>query len=190
LNVDSLEPAPEKKQRTREISTKRVTRTPSEDPKAKAREAAEKAAREEQQRLVREAAERRSQLAATVGRMADNLGNSLSSGTSIELRGPGGGGVPYANWLQAVKTRYVMALIEPEGITEENIVAVASVTIARDGTVTYHRINKPSGNAAFDRAVRATLERVKWAAPLPDDAKEDERTVNINFKPRLRELRG
>jgi hypothetical protein len=32
-----------------------------------------------------------------------------------------------------------------------------------------------------DRSVQVTLERVKWAAPLPGDAKENQRTVGISF---------
>lgn len=185
---DSLEPAPDKKPRRPEVNLKRVTRKSPDDAKAKARAKAE--AEAEQRRQEQAATAARNQLAATIGKVAANLGSSLSSGTSIELKGPGGGGVPYANWLQAVKSRYVNALIEPEGITDDNAIATATVTIRRDGTVVHHRIAKPSGNQAFDRAVRATLDRVEWAAPLPDDAKEDERTVEINFKPKLKEARG
>lgn len=183
---DSFEPAPEKRRRLPEVSLKPILRRPSEDAKAKAKAQAQA----EQRRQEQAAAEARNRLAATIGQVASNLGSSLSSGTSIELKGPGGGGVPYANWLQAVKSRYVQALIEPEGITDEGAIATASVTIRRDGTVIHHRISHPSGNQAFDRAVRATLDRVEWAAPLPDDAKEDERTVEINFKPRMKEARG
>ena len=97
------------------------------------------------------------------------------------MKGPGGGGVPYANFLQAVKSRYQQAWIVPDGITDDNATVAASVTIARDGTVMSARITRSSGNAAVDRSVQVTLDRVKWAAPLPDDAKEDQRTVSINF---------
>ena len=69
----------------------------------------------------------------------------------------------------------------PDGITDDNATTAASVTIARDGTVVSSRITRSSGNAGVDRSVQVTLDRVKWAAPLPDTATENQRTVNINF---------
>ena len=89
--------------------------------------------------------------------------------------------MPYANFLQAVKSVYQSAWVVPDGITEENATTAAAVTIARDGTVVSSHITRSSGNAGVDRSVQVTLDRVKWAAPLPDTAAENQRTVNINF---------
>ena len=114
-------------------------------------------------------AERRQRIAAAFGSAANSLESSLSGSTTIELKGPGGGGVPYANFLQAVKSVYQNAWIVPDGITDENATVAAAVTIARDGTVVSSRITRSSGNPAVDRSVQVTLDRVKWAAPLPDD---------------------
>ena len=170
----SLEPSKERKQRKPIIDLKPVTR-PSQDAKNEAK--AEALAREE----ARQETQRRRRIAAAFGNAVDNLEQSLSGVTTIELKGPGGGGVPYANFLQAVKSRYQQAWVVPDGITDDNATVAASVTIARDGTVKSARITRSSGNAAVDRSVQVTLDRVKWAAPLPDDAKEDQRTVSINF---------
>jgi colicin import membrane protein len=170
----SLEPSKERKPRKPIIDLKPVTR-PSQDAKNEAK--AEALAREE----ARQETQRRRRIATAFGNAVDNLEQSLSGVTTIELKGPGGGGVPYANFLQAVKSRYQQAWVVPDGITDDNATVAASVTIARDGTVKSARITRSSGNAAVDRSVQVTLDRVKWAAPLPDDAKEDQRTVSINF---------
>jgi TonB family protein len=110
----------------------------------------------------------------------------MSGGTSIELMGPGGGGVPYANFLQAVKTVYENAWIVPDGVTDDSATTEASVTIARDGTVVSSKITRSSGNAEADRSVQRTLDRVRFAAPLPDDAKENQRPVDIKFSVRAK----
>lgn len=97
------------------------------------------------------------------------------------MPGPGGGGPTYANFLQAVKTVYAKAWIVPDGVTDDEATAAASVTIARDGTVVSARIIRPSGNSLADQSVETVLRRVTFAVPLPDDAKENERTVTIKF---------
>jgi TonB family protein len=94
--------------------------------------------------------------------------------------------VPYANFLQAVQSVYERAWIVPDGVTDNDATAVVSVTIARDGTVVLARIQRSSGNHLVDRSVQAALDRVKFAAPLPDDAKDKERTVTINFNVRAK----
>ncbi len=104
----------------------------------------------------------------------------VSGSTEIRLAGPGGGGGPYANFLSAVQTVYYNAWHQPDSAPE--LVTKVSVSIARDGTVISAHIVSPSGNSVVDKSVRETIERVKYAAPLPDNATEDSRTVIINFK--------
>ena len=111
----------------------------------------------------------------------DQIGGELSSGTSIKLLGPGGGGVPYANFLQGVKKIYSDAWIVPDGIKDDTATVTASVTIARDGTVISSRILQRSGDAAVNSSVQMTLDRVRRVVPLPDDSKDNQRTVTINF---------
>jgi len=176
----SLEPSNDRKPKKPTIEFTPVVR-PARDAKAEAKAKAEAQAREEAREYARQETDRRHRLAAAFGNAANNLEEGRSGSTSIELKGPGGGGVPYANFLQAVKSRYQQAWIVPDGITDENATVAASVTIARDGTVVSSRITRSSGSAAVDRSVQVTLDRVKWAAPLPDDAKENQRTVSINF---------
>jgi TonB family protein len=65
-----------------------------------------------------------------------------------------------------------------------------TVTIARDGTVISASLTSPSGNAAFDQSIRAALDRVRQVPPFPPGAREDRRTVIINFNLLAKRLPG
>jgi colicin import membrane protein len=164
----------EKKPIKRDVPTKIVTR---KRPQADANRQAQERAKAE----AREAAAARNRFAREVGRLASDLGSNLSKSTEIELKGPGGGGIPYANFLQAVKSVYARAWVVPDGVTDEEATATVSVTIVKDGTVLTSRITRTSGNDLVDRSVQATLDRVKYAAPLPEDSSDTQRTVTIHF---------
>jgi TonB family protein len=166
---ESLEVAKERKHKI-EVSTKVVTRKPTELADAKA--AADRRAQEDA---------RRQRAANAIGQAVRGIATGLSGSTTIELKGPGGGGVPYANWLQAVNTAYQQAWIVPAGLTADTPAVSTSVTIARDGTVISAKIIRFSRNPDADQSVEAVLNRVRQVAPLPDDAREDERTVTIHF---------
>ncbi len=174
--AQATEPAPEKtepaptRRHTIEVNTKIVRRDPTEA--AEARNSAQRRSQEEA---------RRQAAASALTRAAAGIQSGLSGSTTVELRGPGGGGVPYANFLQAVKTIYTDAWLVPVGVTDDSATATASITIARDGKVISATIIRFSGNNAVDQSVQATLDRVRYAAPLPDDASESQRTVTINF---------
>jgi TonB family protein len=174
--TDSLVPTDKPKPRRPEISTTLVTRKPDADADKRAKAAAQAKA---------EAAERQ-RLAKAIGNAVEDIANGVSEGTSIQLKGPGGGGIPYANFLQAVKSAYMRALVTPDNLKDETATTIASVTIARDGSVISARIIHLSGDDQLDQAVQRTLDRVKYAAPLPDDATESKRTVEINFNARAK----
>jgi TonB family protein len=161
-----------------EVSTRLVTRDSGKS--SSDRSAAE--------RRAREAADARRHAAAAIGRVVAGIQDNLSGSTSIELKGPGGGGLPYANWREAVKSVYDRAWILPSGVTSDSASAEATVTIARDGTVVSANLVKRSGNATVDESVRVALDRVRYAAPLPDDAKEDQRTIPLVFDVRAKLL--
>ena len=155
-----------------QVSTTPVVRSAEAAAQAKARAAAQaKAAAAEQNRRI----------ASALNSAATSIEHGLSGSTSVVLKGPGGGGVPYGNWLSAVKQRYTQAWVVPAGVTDDSATVTASVTIARNGDVIASSIVRASGNALVDHSVKATLDRVTTAPPLPDGAKEDQRTVTINF---------
>lgn len=167
---ESLEVTKERRHKV-EVSTTLVKRRTDDGAEAKARSEAQ----------AREAAEARRATAAAIGRAVAGIQGGLSGSTTIELKGPGGGGVPYANWLQAVNSTYQRAWDVPSSLDENTPAVAASITIGRDGSVISARIIRSSGNSAADQSVQVTLERVRRVPPLPDEAQEDQRTVTINF---------
>jgi TonB family protein len=177
---DSLEPASDKKPRKPEVSTKLVTRSGYSTKKSSSFASDSEA-------QARADAKRRSE---RIGSTVRSLREELSSSTTVEMPGPGGGGPTYANFLQVVKSVYTHAWLVPDGVEDDEATATATVTIARDGTVISARILRPSGNTLVDQSVDLVLRRVKVAAPLPDDAKEDQRTVTIKFNVKARRLLG
>ena len=97
------------------------------------------------------------------------------------MSGGGGTGQAYANFLQVVRKIYTDAWIVPNGVNDDSATVTVSVTIARDGTVISTRIIQRSGEGSVDSSVQETLDRVRHVAPLPDDAKDDQRTVTFGF---------
>jgi TonB family protein len=156
----SLEPAAKPTRRMPRVSTTLIRRNPSEN---------------------RATANQRRETQTAVNQALSRIQNNLSGSTEIELKGPGGGGLPYANFLAAVKKVYTDAWLLPDGITDDSATVTASITIARDGTVVSAYIVSRSGNADVNQSVQMALDRVKYAAPLPDDSNDNQRTVTINF---------
>jgi len=167
-----------------EVSTKPVVRR--RDSAADSTAHSERQAREQ----ARAQAEYRQHLAQEVDEAASAIGNGVAVGTDFRLRGRGGGGLPYANWEQAVASVYSRAWLVPDGVTDDNATVSATVTIARDGSVVSAHITHSCGNAGVDRSVQAALDRVTHVAPLPPSATEDQRTVPLNFNVRARRLMG
>ncbi|MFO1476368.1 MAG: TonB family protein [Verrucomicrobiota bacterium] len=132
---------------------------------------------------AREAADaQRAEAAAAIRRAAQGIAGGVAGSTEVgELKGPGGGGVPYANWKQAVKSVYDRAWVLPSGVTSDSGSALVSVTIGRDGRVLSAEIIRRSGNAAVDDSVQTTIDRVRYAAPLPEDSPDQQRTIQIYF---------
>jgi TonB family protein len=120
----------------------------------------------------------------------NRLRSGLSTATSIEPVGPGGGGVPYANFYDGVKKVYSDAWVVPDGVTDDSATVTASVTIGRSGEVLEAKVVTRSGNALVDESIAATLRRVRFAVPLPAAAKEDKRTVRIKFNVRAQRMLG
>ena len=164
------EPAPVKPApRKHEIKIDTTLKTTSTADLKAQRDAQAKAAAAEQKRI-----------ASAFKNATAGIRGGVSGSTEIRLAGPGGGGVPYANFLSAVQTVYYNAWRQPDSAPE--VVAKVSVSIARDGTVISAHIISPSGNSTMDKSVQETIERVRYAAPLQESATEDSRTVIVNFK--------
>lgn len=178
--AESLEVKPQKA-RLPEVNTKLTTRhSPTKQKQPEKDDSRE-----------REAAENRRNAAAALARATANLDKGLSGRTSVHFEdGVGGGtGAAYANFLQALKTVYTDAWNVPDG-ADDDATITTSVTIAKDGTVLSAHITRRSGNSIADSSVQLTLDRVRHAVPLPDDAREDQRTVTISFSVKAKRLLG
>ena len=105
----------------------------------------------------------------------------ISGSTEIKLKGPGGGGLPYANFLSAVQKIYEDAWTPPAGAPTSTV--SVSITIARDGTILSAHITDGSGNSPLDNSVQRALDRVRSVPPLPESETKESRTVTIGFNP-------
>jgi TolA protein len=171
VNLTPVKPAP-RKSREINVDTTLVTSSTAE-LKAK-QQAQQKAAQlAEQRRLASINSLFRS---ATTG-----VRNGSAGSTEIKLYGPGGGGLPYANFLSAVQKIYEDAWTLPSGVPESNV--RVTITIARDGTIISAHITDGSGNAALDNSVQKALDRVRAVPPLPESETRDSRSVTIGFNP-------
>jgi colicin import membrane protein len=172
----------------REIKvSKQVVKLSDDDEKdAKARAQEEAKARAKAEADARRRATQ--QALARVNGASRSLSENLSSGTTIDMPGPGG--EAYANYTQVVKSIYDHAWIDPQEVSDEQAVVQVKVVIARDGKVISDVIIKKSGNAALDKSVQNALDRVDFIAPFPEGAKDSQRTFIINFNLKAKRLLG
>lgn len=202
-------PKPEKKRHEIVASATLVKRDTAKETKDKEREErlerqkskerakakAEAEARAEQERAAEASqaamAAWRRNAASALAQSARVVGNGISDkGTSVKLEGPGGGGLPYAGFLQAVHRAYDRAWTLPDSVSSDAVI-VATVTIERDGTVVSAQITSRSGNRVADRSVEAALDRVKSiGVPLPATSQENQRTVKVEFNAKSKRMTG
>jgi TonB family protein len=124
----------------------------------------------------------RQRIADQIRQAAQGIRGGVSGKTSIELKGPGGGGLPYAGFDQAVLAAYDRAWISPEGMDASEAVVEVRVVVDVDGKVSSARITRRSGDPRVDLSVQQALDRVTFI-PVPEGTKEP-RTVEFNFKSR------
>lgn len=180
------------------VSTTIVKRASEKDKEDKARadaDAKAKARAEAKARAKAEADARRrtaQQLEARLSGAYESLSKNLSSGTTIEPIGPGGGGEPYADYGQVVKSYYDQAWIDPDEVSEDAATVRVKVVIRRDGTVIADPITQRSGIPALDKSVQNALDRVrvKGLPPFPEGAKESQRIYIINFNLKAKRFVG
>ncbi len=133
-------------------------------PSEIAREARRRAEASEKQKAAlqayRSAVEQRS--AALNGVLA-RLDKGLSTGTAIEMPGPGG--EAFANYGLSVRNAYDSAWSAPADAPEDSAKVQIKVVIARDGQIVSGTIIRKSGNANLDKSVQRALNSVKRFPP-------------------------
>ena len=158
-----------------------VSRPTVDKVKAKA----EAQARETEAREA-EAAQKR--IAQAFNQARERLQEGFSQGTLLITPGPGG--AAYANYAQFVKSVYEDAWTVADELTDESSTAKVTVTIAKSGHVLSARLERPSGNPTLDRSVQRALDKVRFIAPFPEGATDQQRTFLINFNLKAKHLLG
>jgi TonB family protein len=122
---------------------------------------------------------------------ANNIGKSASSPVQIqEFRGPGGGGIPYAGFNDALVSAYMRAWLIPDDLASASAKVKVTVTLGRDGRVISSRIQSRSGNSALDASVQRALDKVTFVAPFPASVKDAQKTFWLEFDPRAKRMLG
>ena len=145
-------------------------------------------AKEQVDAEAREAQTAKKRLANELAKANERLKDGFSQGTKVDISGPGG--EAYANYAQFVKSVYEDAWIVTDDLTDENSTAKVSVTIARSGQVISARMERRSGNSILDKSVQRALDKVKFVAPFPAGATDEQRTFLINFNLKAKRLLG
>lgn len=128
---------------------------------------------------------------SAVAAAANNISKGASSPVQIsEMRGPGGGGIPYAGFNDALVSAYMRAWLIPDDLASSSAKVKVSVTLSRDGSVISSRIQSRSGNSELDASVQRALDKVNFVAPFPDSEKSAQKTFWLEFDPRAKRMLG
>jgi len=146
---------------------------PKTDPQAKQRADA-KAAQEK--------------LAKALGKVREEMRQGFTSGTAVEVSGPGG--AAYADYRAYIFAVYDNAWqVQPDLMNDESAV-LTKVVVHRTGRVISAEIVRRSGNSILDRSVQNALDSVRTLREFPKAARDEERTFTIEFSLKAKRLIG
>jgi len=158
---------------------------------AQAREKAEADARAKARAEEHAAQFARQQLAAKMKSIIGGLQGGLSAPVNVQVdAGSGPNALAFQDYGQNMVRLYEQMWITPPNLSEANAVVSVTVTVGRDGRVQSWRLNRPTGNAAIDKSVRETLEKVRQFEPFPASFRESQRTFNIDFNLKAKRSSG
>lgn len=127
-------------------------------------------------------------LAKQISKVRDSLRQGFSSGTAVEVSGPGG--EAYASYRSFVFAAYDNAWQVLPDIADDDSVAVARVVVHRTGRIISAQISQRSGLSGLDKSVQRALDSVKSLPPFPDTTRDQERTFVIEFSLKAKRLVG
>lgn len=178
--VVKVEPAPAPPKNTipkqAPIELKPLNKTaakPKTDPQAKQRADA-KAAQEK--------------LAKALGKVREEMRQGFTSGTAVEVSGPGG--AAYASYRSFVFAAYDNAWQVSPDVANDDSVVVARIVIHRSGRIVSAQISQRSGLPALDKSVQRALDSVTSLPPFPQGTTDQERTFVIEFSLKAKRLLG
>lgn len=158
-----------------EISLTRENKSATQKASAEARREAEANERREAEANARAA---QAQYASRVQSIVGAIGQGMSSGTSVEIPGPGGEAfADYGQWVIAI---YQRAWSPPGDLADNEATVEATVVISRNGTVESFTVTKNSRHSALNQSVDR-LQKVKSIAPFPEGVTDLRRTFIIEF---------
>ncbi len=101
-----------------------------------------------------------------------------SQRSEVQTEGSTAGNQNYGgDYYSVVMNKIRQQWIFPESI-DKDLLAIITIKIARDGSVTIGRMEQSSGNALFDRSA---LRAISKASPLPPPPQEME--IGVRFRP-------
>lgn len=108
-----------------------------------------------------------------------SLSQGRTGGISQGGSGPvtGGTTLGYRDYYSMVVNKIKQQWIFPESI-DKDLLAIITIRIAKDGSITINRMEKSSGNTLFDRSA---LRAISKASPLPPPPQEME--IGVRFRP-------
>lgn len=187
--VEKLKPAPEKPKIKVNLEPVVMAKDTSRDrQKEEQRKADERAKRD---------ADRQRQKIDTALKNIDRLGNTLSTGTTVDVAslgvgsgGWGGTGPTLVNYAQWVKEIYDRNWIVTDAVKSDDGIVKVEIVVKRNGDAR-GKILRGSGDATLDRTVQRALDSVRNIGyPFPDGAKDSSRTFIINFNVKSRRGAG
>ena len=157
-------------------------------PVSKTKTDREKARKEAEAKAQASEKAAQDRLAKAIGNVRKNMTQGFTSGTAVDVHGPGG--EAYASYRSFVFAAYDNAwLVKPDIANDESVV-IAQVVIHRTGKIVSARIVDRSGNVAIDKSVQSALDRVDHLPPFPSSATDQERTFTIEFSLKAKRLVG
>lgn len=112
------------------------------------------------------------------------MGQGLSTGGSAGGAATGvSGGASFGQVEAALKQRMYAAWNQPAGVSADaGWFVQAEVEVNRDGSIHAARVLRASGHDGMDRSVRAALDAVTFAAPLPPEFRGQRHSFRIRFE--------
>jgi TonB family protein len=89
-----------------------------------------------------------------------------------------------------VFSAYYHAWITPDNAASRLGAADAKVTIARDGSILFAELVRPSDDKGLDRSVERALREVTKLPPFPASTRDTQRTYVIRFSLEAKEMTG
>lgn len=127
-------------------------------------------------------------LAKAIGNVRKSMRQGFTSGTAVEVSGPGG--EAYASYRSFVFAAFDNAWQVRPDVADDESSVIARVVVHRTGRIISAEISQRSGVSALDKSVRSALDAVKSLPPFPETTRDQERTFVIEFNLKARRLIG